>query len=318
MVNVRWVQFNDWSGCRIDGTAEVPKPITSLHIERAFYMTSQLEAPHFGSVQSYDGAAMSGGPLHSIAVLPKSMEQGDLFKLLRHLEITSPNSSALQTLFRSYASRGWGVARDGKLRESRTGQEVTGRAIRDTFSPPNGVVPSTGPQFEQAKQWALLHYAVFSDPTTFAGQRDYAINNLINTRKSDELLFYKNMNLNTLRVWTAATGEDAHIPDAEYANHLTLAEDLAMCMYHAHSVNGPSPAAEVLKAVLAKAQRGIDFAKWLIWSLGTKGYGRWKDTPDGKNRYDRTRDSAIASGLWPRDFFVGPTAIMPKDLGGHP
>ncbi len=318
MANVRWISFNTWAGCRIDGTAPVPKPTTDLHLDRAFYLTSQLEAPHFGSVQSYDGAAMSGGPLHSIAVLPRSMSQGDLFKLLRHLEVASPNSTALQTLFRAYAGKGWMVARDGKLRVSKTGAEASAALIRDTFSPPNGKVPETGPQFEQAKQWALLHHAVFSDATTFAGQRDYAIGNLINTRTAYELLFYKTMNLNTLLVWPAAIPDDAHVPDAEYNNHLTQAEDLAMCMYHAHSVNGPSPAADCLKATLNKHQRGLEFAKWLVWTLGTKDYGRWKDTPDGKNRYDRTRDSALASGLWPRDFFIGAAALMPKDLGGHP
>ena len=314
MAEARWIEFHDWAGIVVNGTADVPKPTTDLHMDRAFYLTSQLEAPHFGSVQSYDGAAMSGGPLHSIAVLPKSMAQGDFFKLLRHLEVATPTSTALQALFRAYAGKGWAVARDGKLRDSRTGTDISAQVIRDTFTPTNGKVPKTGPLFEQAKQWALLHFAVFSDATTFAGQRDYAIGNLINTRKADEQLFYKQMNLNTLRVWTAVIAEDAHIADDEYNNHLTLQEDLAMCMYHAHSVNGPSPAAEVLKAVLPHHQRGTAFAKRLIHDLGKKKYGRWEDTADGKNRYDRTRDAALASGLWPRDFFIGTDVLMPKDF----
>jgi len=318
MSEARWIEFNNWAGIVINGAGNVPKPTTDLHVDRAFYLTSQLEAPHFGSVQSYDGAAMSGGPLHSVAVLPKSMQQGDFFELLRHLEIAAPNSTALQTLLRSYVGKGWTLARDGVLRNSKTGVAVSGAEIRNTFTPPDGKVPSSGPQFEQAKQWALLHHAVFSDATTFAGQRDFAIHNLINTRKADETLFYKTMNLNTVRVWMTVIAADAHIPDEEYNNHLTLQEDLAMCMYHAHSVNGPSPAAEVLKSVLPKHARGLEFAKLLIWSLGKKKFGRWEDTKDGKNRYDRTRDAALASGLWPGDFFVGATALMPKDLGPQP
>jgi hypothetical protein len=314
MTNVRWLQFHDYSGCAVTGTQAVPLPSSDLHMERAFYLTTTLEAPMFGSVQSYDGAGISGGPQHSIAVLPSSMQQGDLFKLLRHLQISAPNSVPLQSLFHAYATQGWAVALDGVLRNAKTGVAISAAVIRDTFAPPGGKVPETGPQFEQAKRWALLHSAAFSDPATFAGQRDYSITNLIHTRTGDELLFYKTMNLVTLRVWTVPPAADAHIPDEEYNNHLTLQEDLAMCMYHSHSVNGPSPAAEVLKRVVAKVARGNDFARLMVWSLGTKDYGRWKDTADGKNRYDRTRDSALASGLWPKDFFTGPTAFMPKDL----
>jgi len=314
MANVRWLQFHDYSGCAITGTHPVEVPHTDLHMERAFYLTSMLEAPAYGSVQSYDGAGISGGPQHSIAVLPSSMQQGDLFKLIRHLQVSAPASAALQALLNAYAAKGWSVALDGVLRESKTGAKVSAAAIRDTFAPPNGKVPETGPQFEQAKQWALLHSAVFSDPATFPGQRDYSIMNLINTRTGDELLFYKTMNLMTLRVWTVPPAADAHIPDEEYNNHLTLQEDLAMCMYHSHSVNGPSPAAEVLRATLPHASRGVVFARKLIWGLGTKDYGRWKDTTDGKNRYDRTRDAASASGLWPKEFFSGADALMPRDL----
>ena len=103
-------------------------------------------------------------------------------------------------------------------------------------------------------------------------------------------------------------GPDA-VSDEEYGNHLTLEEDLAMCMYHSHSVNGPAPARTVLNNVLKRRNRGEDFARLLIWSLGTKKFGRWIT-----HRYPRTRSKALQSGLWPRRFFVGKGAIMPKIL----
>jgi hypothetical protein len=304
---VTWIQFNQWSGCKIAGRTKVPLPATNLHMDRAYYLTAQLEAPLYGSVQSYDGAGMSGGPLHNIAVYPKSMEQGSMFPLLRHMQIGC-SSQALRTLLEAYKTKNWFIAADGKLRQIQTGALITGREIRVTFTPGDGKVPRGGDGWNQAKDWALKHHEAFADMATFNAQKDFAIEYLKKTQASVEAKFYKSMNLDTLRV-----DEQAAPP----TNNLTLEEDLAMCMYHSHSVNGPAPAASVLEAVTSKYGRGTPFAKVLIWSLGRKKFGRWEDTVDGANRYDRTRLAALKSGLWPREFFVGASALMPENLPGR-
>lgn len=301
---VTWISFNQWSGCKIAGKAKVPLPTTNLHMDRAYYLTAQLEAPLYGSVQSYDGAAMSGGPLHNIAVYPKAMEQGSMFPLLRHIEIGG-QSTALATLYSAYKACNWFVARNGELHKISTGARVSGAEIRNQFTPLDGKVPSKGLYWEQAKSWALMHHAVFSDPATFPAQQDFAIQYLKKTQAATETKFYKAMSLDTLRVTTSIVPVEGH---------LTQDEDLAMCMYHSHSVNAPAPAATILSTTLLKYSRGNIFAKTLIRALGKKKFGRWEDTVDGRNRYDRTRLAAMKSGLWPKELFTGATAIMPDNL----
>lgn len=319
MVRVSWISFHNYSGCRIHGTLKVSPPTDTLHMSRAYYLTAMLEAPKFGSVQSYDGAAMSGGPMHNIAVYPRGLKQGSMFPLLRALEVIEEHSTAIKDLWAAYAQVGWFVARDGKLRNWNTGKEISGKEIRDEFTPLGGKVPRSGAAWKRAKRWALLHHRVFSDPNTFKAQRNFAIDYLLRTQKSYEDAFYVDQGLDTatLRVWTPeeeSLFEGKKMTEAVYQNNLTLAEDLAMCMYHAHSVNGPAPARTILRKTLKRFSRGKNFASLLIWTLGTKKYGRWADTLDGKNRYDRTRYHAKKSGLWPAKFFSGSSALMPATL----
>lgn len=305
---VKYISFRGFSGCKIDGTEKVSVPSSDFHMDRAYYLVSTLEAPWFGSVQSYDGAGISGGPLHNIAVYPRNLKvQGSMFPLLRALE----KAHAGKPLFDLWAAlkddAGWFVARDGKLRDYETGRVITGREIRNEFTPINGKVPRQGPRWEQAKKWAILFHNLLGSENTFNAQKEFAIEYLINTRKKDERLFYAKMDLNTLRVSDEKKND----------NFLSLEEDLALSVYHAYSVNGPGPASKVFKRVInrhAPFVRESSFPKDLIWSLGNHKFGRWKYTEDGRNRYSRTRLMALRSGLWPRKFFVGNDAIMPLKL----
>lgn len=309
---VTWARYKAFSGCRIKGGELVTTDCIDddYHMDRAYYLTSKLEAPRFGAVQSYDGAGMSGGPMHNIAVYPRSMKQGSLFPLLRHLHDTAPTVS-LGDLFTAYEEENWSVERDGKLRSWTTGKLISGKEIRTIFTPPRGRVPRKGANWADAKEWALLHYHVFADPLTFAAQKEYAIKYLLRTQKSYESVFYDQIGIPPEVIHV-----DIDIPMEKEL--LTLEEDLAMCVYHSHSVNAPGPARTILKNTLKKHSRGEHFARLLIWSLGKKKYGNWQDTKDGKNRYDRTRYHARRSGLWPKEFFVGRGALMPKDLGSRP
>jgi hypothetical protein len=306
MVDVKHRVYKEWSGCLIHGTAPVPVSTSDLHLERAYYLLSQLEAPKYGTVQSYDGAGISGGPLHSIAVLPKTMGQGELWKLLRWLIRTTPEAQGLKQLVAALAAQGWRVADDGTLRTGTT--LVSGADIRDEIAPPNGKVPKAGPDWEQAKRWAILFHTALSDPATFDGQKAYAIEYLVRTKKATEAQFYGARPLETLRV--------ASTTNPDPVNDISLIEDLAMCVYHAHSVNAPGPAAECLTDTLKVAPRGDRFARRLIWTLGKKAFGHWQDNTEGNSRYDRTQQAAKRCGLWPSEFFTGPSACMPKDLGG--
>jgi hypothetical protein len=317
-VKVGWRSYKTksgtvYSGCKISGGAKIPKPVPTSHMGRAYYLTAMLEAPSYGSVQSYDRCGMSGGPMHNIAVYPGNLAQGSMFPLLRALELGAWGSKSVQVLWDAYKAVGWYVARDGKLKDILTGKRITGKAIRDEFSPVGGKVPKSGPRWLQARKWAVLHHNVFADPATFKAQQDFAIGYLLKGQKKHEDVFYtdQGMDPETLRVWTEQDETDLsefEIPTDIYNNHLSLKEDLAMCMYHSHSVNAPGPARTALVRVLKRRKRGDEFAKLLIWTLATYKYGNWKV------RYARTRKWAMASKLWPAFFFTGSNAIMPRSV----
>jgi hypothetical protein len=255
-------------------------------MDRAFYLTAMIEAPKYGSVQSYDGAGMSGGPLHNIAVQPKNMEQGSFFALLRHIEVNTTNPPELLDLWAAYSAQGWAVTQNAVLKNKKTGNPVPGVEIRNTFTPWNGTVPQDGPQWETAKRWALLHHRLFAAPVTFDAQKSYAINWLLQTQKDVETLFYK-------------------LRDPRTLADLSPEEDLAMCAYHCYSVNAPAPARDELVKTLSKNTQGRDFAVALLTHLAANTYGNWEI------RYTRTRNAALASGLWPKNLFAGTTAIFP-------
>jgi len=291
------IQYKTWSGIRIRGTNPVPVPTSDLHIDRAAYLATSLESPKMGAVQSYDRAAMSGGPFHFTAIQPNPMVQGSLFQLLRHLEVAAP-CEALDDLWDALSvHEGWFVARDGKLRDMTSGDLIPAATIRNVFTPPGGKVPTAGPQREQAEMWARLFHTLLSDPATYHAQQEFAIEYLMRGQRKAEKDFYGTRDLLTMRA--SSEGMDM---------------DLALSVYHAHSVNAPGPAVKCLNAT--KATFGANrfshaAAAYLIWRLGRYKYGRWQDTTDGRNRYDHTRAAARKSGMWPAVLF---TTIMPDNL----
>lgn len=296
---------NKYAGIKIAGEKPVAAPTGTAkqaHMQRAFYLTAQLEAPLWGTIQSYDGAAMSGGPMHWVAVLPRTMDQGPLFSLLRRIEMTP--GAPVQPLWDALADQGWYVAKDGKLRNSKTGAPVSGREIRNVFTPVDGLVPKAGAARKQAEMWATLFYDLLSDSKTYAAQIDHSIEYLIRSAADVELKAYR---LFVPKLQSPERlGIDVTIPEEV---------DLAMCVYHAFTPNAPAIAKQCLESTLVKVgakPTPIQFAQVLIKTLGTKKYGRWADIPGTKgSRYDWTRTAAIESKLWSEALL---NATMPQDF----
>jgi len=295
--------FRDHAGCLVRGTVPITAPSDPTnHMSCAAFLTSRLEAPTFGLVQSYDGAGISGGLLHNIAVMPRSLEQGSLWTLVRRILDDGPATPSRTALVQALADMGWEISVDGKVRDAR-GQVVGGRVLRNWIAPPEGVVPKTGPNWEQAAKVALLFHNLLADPTSFRAQERYSIEWLCAGNKAAELDVYSKY---TRYVVDSAVG----IPVAQ----LPPAIHTAMCVYHSFSVNGPAPAAQALAT--AKRRMTEDpslFAKFLIRLLGTSDFGKWHDehgTSPPSNRYDSTR---IAVGKYPQWFPMG-AELMPRDL----
>jgi len=304
MANTRWAKYNNYSGIVLYGITPVAQLIGEdrfSHMHRAFYLTTQLEAPAWGTVQSYDGAGISGGPFHWIANYPGQTKQGSIFNLVRAIQAGIGINTNLTALLDALTAHGYFLGKDGWLHSQKTGAIVTGPEIRNLVAPVNGVVPETGPYRDTADKWALLFHNLFADPTTFNIQTEFAISYLITGYQDLERQAYEQLLakcIESIEIITAGKGDD-----------LSFEADLALCFYHSCSVNAPGIASRCLKDVLSALE-----PKLLIRTLGTKHYGQWHDTPDGENsRYDRARLKAKQSGLWPDQLFAV-DGVMPKNL----
>lgn len=316
MSQPRWIKYNEWSGVVIRGAVPfVGPPDVSRHMHRAVWLTSQLEGAHWGTVQSYDGAGISAGLLHNVAVLPRSMSQGDLWAQLKMIfdavdQAGYVGTRAADKLRERLRDQRWVVREDGVLRHLDTGAAVKAQQIRNEISPPNGQVPRTGPFFDRACHWATLFHDTFSDPANRLAQVEFAVRWLARGQNDLEMQAYR---LFTRRTGMSTLDSPVGIPSGA----LEPAAELALCVYHSFSVNGPAPAATALRAALAtqdpKSPDPVKFAKRLIRALGKSTFGRWHDEPgDGsRSRYDRTRKAVWGSQLWALDLSK---ALMPRDL----
>lgn len=302
MVNVEWRKFKSWSGCKVSGVKQfkLDDEQQKKHMWRAVWLTAQVEGGgRFGAVQSYDGAGISAGLEHKIAVLPATMKQGSLWGLLRKMEVNSP-CQALDNLWDALKQEKMYIAQDGTLRHLENGRLITAEEIRNLVAPPGGKVPRSGPNWEKAKKWAILFHELFADEKTYETQVNSTIEYLVSNNEKDEAAAYK-----------VSCGVE-HPTVVRYGENITPELDLAWCVYHAYTPNAPNKAKQRLAA--SRPDGSKEWPKRLIRTLGTTNYGRWHDTFDGGNRYDNTRISAMRSGLWPENLFSGPNAIMPKDL----
>ncbi len=334
---VRWASYGSYSGPMVSGGLPLAVPTaTASHIERAYWLTAKVETGGMiGKVIAYDGTCMTAGPDQHIAVYPKELasedyyaddDQGSLWKLLRKLEETiGTGVNALlaelrsQNLYLSAAGRVLYLEDadpviSGKRKVVTAGSVAHGNYIRDTWTGPGGQVSKSGPRWDKAARWALLWHNVTMDPRGHRAQIDFGMDHLVD-RSTRRTLIVAGQKRDVERVLYG----DQQIREVRVdPTYFPIEVDLASCVFHANSVNGPAPALRALQAAanLHSPQRQPQFfARRLIEMLGNNGYGRWDDDiPSG--RYDRTRTHARASGLWPRELFDGPTAIMPKDLPG--
>ena len=209
MPKILWKQYKKYSGLQINGTTSVklPPKYKYNHMWRAFYLTAQLEAPKWGTVQGYDGTGISGGPFHYTAYSPGTGKQGSLFSLLRAIEVglgTKRNKN-LEALWKEFKECGWFVARDGKLRNINEGYEISGAEIREELSPRKGVVPRDGGYYIRAEKFALLFYNLLSDQETFHAQTEHAIEYLIRGQCTLERKAYAKLTFGEIPVNTLET-----------------------------------------------------------------------------------------------------------------
>ncbi len=308
MPEAQYRTYKSYAGFVVRGSSPVMKPENDEpHTSWAFFLLSRMEAANWGTVQNYDGAGMSAGPLHAIAVQPSSKQQGALWGLLADIFSAVPSGSeAIREMRDFLAAQRMQLTLNGELVDVGTAKRVSGESLRDLLSGPRGFVPATGPIAERAKETAFLFHRLFSAPETFQAQKLYTIKWLLRGQRDTEFAAYAKYSPTPV----APTNVSNFL---SYATGDMLGEplDLAMCVYHAFSVNAPAPAVDELRK--AMTERNISgFAKKLIRGLGTRSFGRWKDTTDNTSRYDKTRLAVEKYGRWDPELV---RELMPVNFG---
>ena len=328
MTKVTRVSYNSYSGPSIKGTVDWEPNTASSHWSRVLWLTSQVESGgKFGAITMYDGTAMTAGLHQAIAVYPKELahedfsaadDQGSLWKLLRMLELVH-GIPALNELWSALAEKNWYVSTKGDLRylsddtvkvRSRNkkvsaGDLVYGFSIREEFTPNQGKVPRSGPDWDRSVSWAILFHNLFSDPKGFHAQTSFGMEHFHRycTRKTITVGDKK-----TLSQWLYGGKHDNPVVESPEL-------DLALSVLWSHSVNAPAIAWRFLSAALKISdplEKPEVFSKRLLAMLGRSSYGRWNHSVRN-GRWARTRLIASRSGLWPSELFTS-SGIMPRSL----
>lgn len=279
------------SGPHVSGVTPFEAPLDpSSHAQRAVWLSSQLEAPSWGSVQGYDGCGMSAGLLHNTAVLPNGGKpvQGRLWSLVdaMHKHPGAAAAPAINALVARITECGWAIERHGALVAAGTLKPVAAQAILRELTPPDGAVPERGAPWKRASEWAVAFHEAFSEAATFPAQVAHAADWLSADKRGEEHRVYA--------LFAPNAASFMELP----ANALPPEIDLAMCIYHAFSVHNPAHAREALAVVLQSVDGAepLKFAKALVRTLANKT-PRWQT-----KRYPRTRlalSKPTARSLWP-------------------
>jgi hypothetical protein len=291
-----------WSGPHLSGSAAFDAPLDAAsHAHRAVWLSSQLEAPSWGSVQGYDGCGMSAGLLHNTAVLPNGGKpvQGRLWSLVdaMHKHPDAANAPAITALMARIAACGWAIAPHGSLVAAGTLKPIAAAAILRELTPPDGAVPQQGAPWKKACDWAALFHEAFAEAATFPAQVAHAADWLAADRRGEEHRVYA-----------------LFAPGAAFlelrADALPPEIDLAMCIYHAFSVHNPLHARQALALVLQSVDGGdpLKLAKALVRTIANKT-PRWRT-----KRYPRTRATLkkpAAQALWPSALIASVAPAQP-------
>lgn len=310
-------RFSEYSGPRILGTTPYSIQNSTDFWTNAGWLTSAVESgAKFGAITMYDGTGCTAGLHQAVAVYPKELssedfaaadDQGSLFALLESLDRKDTQNIleefhkqgwTLKNGFLTYQSNGVRTV-SGRTIHTKAGDLVFGVDIRNELTPLGGKVPSSGPQWEKSKSWALRFHEAFASPLSFSAQINFGKNHLISSTKRRKLRVNKVMS----SAW-----------DLVFSTSSTYTSPLSLCLsvLLSHSVNAPSAAFAILETAINTHSLEDDenFSRFLMRSLGTSTYGRWNFSL-ASGRYQRTRQHAMK--LWPASLF-DLSGIMPEKL----
>lgn len=325
-VTVKWGSYGKYSGPYIIGTRNTPVVAApdpgAPFMMRAFWLTSMAEClARFGVVNMRDGTGVTAGLHQAVACLPRSTKaQGDLFKMLWRLnQCVDLEETRVGSLL---AGQDWFLGAAGVLVDA-AGRPVSGSEFRAVVTPPGGVTPNEGPDWRQARLWAVAFHELFVDERTHRAQilcgMEWLTKRVCRSR-NDKYLH-------------GATIEEVAFRDGAHSGEpfMTPEADLAHALLMSFAVNAPTWAFQAYDASLKKAHRRKKityseanlknggyvhdltddprFAKDLIKALANKSK-KWDDDVRG-SRYHRSRDAAM--DIW-ESYLFEDRGVMPADL----
>jgi len=321
---MRRIKYGKYAGLRILGGIERVRTVDT-HLDRAEWLTSMVESDGmYGSVFSADGTGMTASIGQLVAVYPRMLDddikrndQGPLWKFLWRLGTASNPSLPREyvTITSRLRHMGWHLSPDGKVYWP-DGRLISGTEMRfELTGDSNGVMPVKGKGRMRAEWWANAFHELFAQHATFKAQHNFTKEHFAKRASRVPLRFC--LDKHPTLVEAVYDGR----PLSTVAIPLNSSLDLAMAVYWSHSVNAPGKALRVICKALNRATMTphiiLDnitedtFAEHLIKALAKTKYGRWHWT-EKSGRYQRTRNAA--KKVWPRKFFTGPDAIMPKSF----
>jgi hypothetical protein len=263
----RVVTYKQFSGIVLHGEEPVttwPGMNTRNHLSRCVLLAAQLEAPKWGTVQTYDGCGISGGIIHHTATFPGKQDLGSLWPLLEAVEKQTGHAliDGIQIT-------------DGIPHFRATGVKLTGDNIRELFTgTKEGRTATPAPAVPVANATAI-HLALRSDASKAAQ---------VTAAKAWLLKMTGKLSLSGI------VNTDIRLADLEAQDFSSTGAELALCVARAFVINNPAAARRCYSA--ADSPTAPDFAKKLYHAFATDGH--WT------NRFRHTADAATRLGLWPR------------------
>lgn len=234
------------------------------HLDRCVLLAAQLEAPKWGTVQTYDGCGISGGIIHHTATFPGKQDLGSLWPLLGAVEkqLGRPLLEAVQIT-------------DGVPYFRATRIALTGDDVRELFTgSKSGKTAAPIPSAALTNATAI-HRALCSDASK-AAQVEAARAWLV--RMTGKLSLSGIANI------------DKPLGDLTTQDFRSPGMELAICVTRSFAVNNPAAARRCYTAAGNVMAPG--FISALYRAFATDGH--WT------NRLVNTTNAAARLGLWPQ------------------
>jgi len=233
------------------------------HLDRCVLLAAQLEAPKWGTVQTYDGCGISGGIIHHTATFPGKQDLGSLWPLLEAVE-KQTGRPLLET-----------VQITGGVPYFRTTGIALGDDIRELFTGSRSGKTATPIPAAALANANAIHLALRSNASK-AAQARAARTWLL--RMTGKLSLSGIANI------------DKPMGDLETKDFSSPGMELAICVTRSFVVNNPAAARRCYTAAGSPLKPGFIPALYRAFALD----GHWT------NRLSHTTSAAERLGLWDR------------------